>query len=370
MKNNAKYRNLYVAATSQHVGKTTTTLGLVSAYKQMGLQVGYCKPVGQKFLDLDNLKVDKDTILFADLIHFDIVPEIHSPVILGKGASERYLDNPELYDYESRILNAAHVLEKDNDLVIFEGTGHPGVGSIAEVSNAKVAQLVQAGVVMVVEGGIGSTIDMLHMATALFREKKVPIEGVILNKVLPDKLEKVQHYVNKWLINHGLELLGTIPYDQTLAYPLIRTVAEAIDGNIVYNAEYEDNRVGNILAGSLIDLSELKSSEDLLLLVSTKSINAAINKIKWLAELYNIKNCPLSGIVATGQGNIDQRTMKYIKENQLPLIRTDIDTYGAVLKISKIEVKINKNTPWKVTKAANLIEENVRLTRILEKLKM
>lgn len=370
MKNSTRYKHLYVAATSQHVGKTTTTLGLVSAYKQMGLKVGYCKPVGQKFLDLDNLKVDKDTILFADLIHFDIVPEIHSPVILGKGASERYIDNPELYDFEERIAHAAQVLDKDNDLVIFEGTGHPGVGSVAEVSNAKVASIVNAGVIMVVEGGIGSTIDMLHMTTALFREKKVPIEGVILNKVLPDKLEKVQYYVNKWLINHGLELLGTIPYDPTLAYPLIRTVAEAIDGNIVYNAEFEDNRVGNILAGSLIDLSELKSNEDLLLLVSTKSINAAINKIKWLADLYNIRHCPLSGIVATGQGIIDQRTMKYIKDNKLPLIRTDIDTYGAVLKISKIEVKINKSTPWKVTKAANLIEENVRLTRILEKLKL
>ncbi|HOY15023.1 MAG TPA: AAA family ATPase [Saprospiraceae bacterium] len=370
MADSFKYKHLYIAATSQHVGKTTTTLGLVSAYQKMGLKVGYCKPVGQKLLDIENLRVDKDTILFADLIHFDIIPEIHSPVILGKGASERYLDDPTAFDFEHQIKSAAKELSKNNDLVIFEGTGHPGVGSVAEISNAKVAKSINAGVVMVVEGGIGSTIDMLHMSTALFRERKVPILGVILNKVIPEKMEKIEHYVKKWLSKHDLELLGSIPYDPTLAYPLIKTVSDAIDGTIVYNAEFADNRVGNILAGSLIDLQELKSNEDLLLLVSTKSINSAINKIKWLTELYKITHCPLSGIVATGQGNIDQRTMKYIKDNQLPLIRTEIDTYGAVLKISKIEVKINTSTPWKVTKAADLIEKNVLLKRLLEKIKL
>ena len=63
-----------MAATSQHVGKTTSTLGLVSSFVRKGLNVGYSKPVGQKHLNFENYKVDKDTILFADLIHFQIIP--------------------------------------------------------------------------------------------------------------------------------------------------------------------------------------------------------------------------------------------------------------------------------------------------------
>ncbi|MEL6392284.1 MAG: dethiobiotin synthase [Bacteroidota bacterium] len=43
---------LYIAATSQHVGKTTSTLGLMAAIKERGINVGYCKPVGQQFVDL------------------------------------------------------------------------------------------------------------------------------------------------------------------------------------------------------------------------------------------------------------------------------------------------------------------------------
>lgn len=359
------YRNIFVAATSQHVGKTTSTLGLVSSFMKQGLKVGYCKPVGQKFLDLQNLRVDKDTILFADLINFDIVPEVHSPVILGPGATELYLDNPTQVDLDDIILSAAQELSRNNELVIYEGTGHPGVGSVANVSNARVARLLNAGVVMVVEGGIGSTIDMLNMTTALFREENVPIIGVIVNKVIPDKMEKVRHYVGKWLSDHNLPLLGLMPYEKTLAYPLIRSVAEAVQGVVTYNADFQDNKVESILAGSLIDLKELRSSQDLLLVVATRSINEAIRKIEFMAAQHGIKNCPLSGIVATGEGQMDRHTLKYIENNNLPLIRSELDTYGAVLRISKIEVKINRSTPWKIKMAIDLIENNVDLSAIL-----
>ena len=360
-----KYKNIYVAATSQHIGKTTSTLGIVSAFMKKGLKVGYCKPVGQKFLDIQNLRVDKDTILFADLINFEMIPEIHSPVILGKGATEVYLDNPEKYPLDEKILKAEKVLSVTNDIVIYEGTGHPGVGSVADLSNARVAKLLNAGVVIIVEGGIGNTIDLLNLSASLFREQEVPIIGVIINKVIPEKANKVRKYVKKWLDKKGLPLLGILPYDKTLAYPLIKTIAHSVEGTITYNVDQADNKIENILAGSLIDLKELRSSEDLLLVVSTRALNDAINKIKSISVSVGFTHSPLSGIVATGQGVIDFSTLNYIEEFKIPLIRTDLDTYGSVIKISNIEVKINRSTAWKIYKAIRLIEDNVNLEKLL-----
>ena len=82
--------------------------------------------MGQKSLDVDNLRVDKDTVLFADLIDFDIDPTLHSPVILGPGATTGYLENPENFHLEQNILDASLRLSKMYDIVIYEGTGHPG----------------------------------------------------------------------------------------------------------------------------------------------------------------------------------------------------------------------------------------------------
>jgi BioD-like phosphotransacetylase family protein len=337
----------------------------VSSFIKKGINVGYCKPVGQKHLNFDNFSVDKDTVLFADLIHFNLEAGVHSPVILGKGAVEKFLDNPEKYKFEEAIQGAKDILEKRHDLIIYEGTCHPGVGSVAGLSNAKVAKLLNASVVMVVEGGVGSTIDMLHMSTALFREEGIDIIGVIINKVMPDKIEKVRKYVGKWLDQQGLYLLGIIPYDATLAFPIIKTICESIKGNFLYHEQNANNRVSGILAGSLFELRELKSSEDLLLISSTNSIKDAIERIVWLSKLFDINHCPLSGIVISGQKPLDPSVLKYINDNNIPTITTELDTYEAVIKISKIEVKINQNTPWKVQKAIKLIEENVHVDKLI-----
>lgn len=355
-----------MAATGQHVGKTTSTLGLTSVLSRRGIDVGYCKPVGQKFVELGNLKVDKDTLLFADLLDFTIESELHSPILLGRGSTEAFLDKPESFDLDAHIDNARDTLEQRHDIVVYEGTGHPGVGSIAEVSNAHVAKRLGAPVIMVVEGGIGSTIDMLNLCTALFREHDVPILGVIVNKVKVSKYEKVQKYVGKYLEAQGLPLLGVLPYDENLAYPVMKTIAGAIQGTVTHNAEMLGNKVADIVAGSLLDLEDLKKNEDLLLVVATRLVDEAIEKIKAYSIENGIEGSPLAGIVATGTGELDPHCHEYIEQHKIPTIRTRLDTYGSVLKISKIEVKINRSTPWKVERAIQLIENNVDLAKVLQ----
>src|SRR5690554_3541530 len=108
-------KGFYVAATNQHVGKTTSTLGLAAIYRSMGYNVGYCKPVGQQFLDLDDLRVDKDTLLFADLLGFNLEPDWHSPVILGPGATTAFLDHPHEFDYASKVKAAAQYLHQTHE---------------------------------------------------------------------------------------------------------------------------------------------------------------------------------------------------------------------------------------------------------------
>ena len=361
-----KFKNLYVAATSQHVGKTTSTLGIAASFKKAGINTGYCKPVGQQHIEIGDSVVDKDAVLFADLLKLDIQPHLHSPVIIGKGATAIYLDNPGKYDLSTSILSAAEDLTNTHDAVIFEGTGHPGVGSVANMSNAQVAKLLDAQVVMVVEGGIGSTIDKLNMSLALFREHGVPILGVIVNKVIPSKMDAVKNYVGKWLKANNLRLLGVVPYDNTLAYPLIWTISKSIDGTLEYYKEKGFNKVENILAGSLVEMDELAKSSDNLLVVSSRVLDESIARIQEMSKKDGISDSPLSGIVVTGEGHISDDSLAYIHEFNVPVIRTLLDTYGVVIKISKIEVKINRRTPWKIAKAIQLIQENVDVAKMIK----
>lgn len=359
-------KKIYVAATSQHIGKTTSTLGLVHAFRAKGYRVGYCKPVGQQFVDLGSLLVDKDALLFSDFMQFDIDANLHSPVILGKGATAAFLDNPTAFDYDKRISIASHTLVKRHNVIIYEGTGHPGVGSVVNLSNPTVAKMIGASVILVVEGGIGNTIDRINLSLSLFREQNVPIIGIIVNKVLPQKLERVKKYVGNYLKNQHLPLLGVVPYDKSLALPLMKTINKAVKGKVLCNAHKLTNRIERTIDSSLVDM-EAYDFNNLLLVITSRLLTKVIQSIKVVSEKNNLTHSPLSGIILTANYPISEESQAYIDQYEIPVLHTNLDTYGAVIKISKIEVKINLNTPWKVKRAVELMSQHVDLEMILKR---
>jgi dethiobiotin synthetase len=362
------YRSIYVAATGQHVGKTTSTLGLIHALQEQGVNVGYCKPVGQKYVTHAGDRVDKDTALFAQFMEFDIVPEIHSPVILGSGDTVRYLDNPNEFDLKGDIMRASEHLNEKHDIVVFEGTGHPGVGSVAEVSNSVVAQMVSAGLIMVVEAGIGNTIDRLDLNLSVFQHKNIPIIGVIINKTRKDKMKKVRKYVGKKLAERGIPILGVIPYEEELGLPLMESICKAIKGQVMYNGDQLDNKVKDIIAGSLIDMEDLRRFSNQLLVVSVRRFDDALRRIRQFSEQHGLEESPLSGIIITGKGSLKKDQEDYVNAYRIPVLRSFFDTYESVIKISRIEVKINTRTPWKVQKAVELFKNHVDLSPIMERI--
>ncbi|MEZ4985060.1 MAG: AAA family ATPase [Saprospiraceae bacterium] len=358
---------IYVAATSQHVGKTTSTLGIVAAIRNSGYNVGYCKPLGQEFVDLGDLKVDKDALLFSKNMNFELSADLHSPVILGKGVTTEYLQDPSSFDFPSKVMYASRELQRMHDVVVYEGTGHPGVGSVINLSNADVAKMLGAQVIMVVEGGIGNTIDRLNVNLSLFREKQVPIAGVIINKVLPDKIDRVRELVGGRLQEWDIPLLGVMPYDKTLANPIMEGVRLAVDGVVIMNGHNLDNKVENIASGSLIEKKEFDDLQNLLMIVSHRRLESAIESLQEIARKQPDKELKLAGIIVNGENDFISELQRevpcqdYIMANEIPLIATQLDTYGSALKISRMEVKINIRTPWKARRAVELIEENVDL---------
>lgn len=357
---------LYIAATSQHVGKTTSTLGLMAAIRARGHSVSYCKPVGQEFVELGELRVDKDALLFARGMDFELHAELHSPVIIGSGVTAKYLDDPTQYDFASRITKASRRLQSVNDIVIYEGTGHPGVGSVCDMSNAQVARLLGAPVVMIVEAGIGSTIDKLNMNLALFREQRVPVRGVIVNKCRPRKIAKVEKYVGKYLDKLGIPLLGVLPYEKTLSNPIMATIRRALKGKTLLHKNRLDNPVDNVASGSLLAQAEVENLKDLLIIASARRLNEALDALQKILAERQLDGSTVAGVVVTGADAANfQPSSDFLSKYRIPVISCPLDTYGAAVRISQMEVKINLKTPWKIRRAVELIEERVNMDLLL-----
>eukprot|EP00755_Sulcionema_specki_P025426 Sspe_Gene.83293::Locus_54631_Transcript_8_10_Confidence_0.447_Length_1468::g.83293::m.83293/K06873/K06873; uncharacterized protein len=223
-------KGIFVAATGQHDGKTTTCLGLVAGLRKRLDKVSYMKPVGQQWVEVDmkgegKLKVDKDCILFKE--YFELADSYKSmnSVLIPRGYTKDYLDNKTEGNaaHLRRLASDYNTLSSSSEAVVIEGTGHAGVGSIIDLNNATVAAHLGAEAVLIGQGGLGSAIDQLTLSRNLFEAAGVKLKGVILNKVQPDKKDMVEKYVRKYVESRWkVPLLGCIPYSKVLGHPTMQ----------------------------------------------------------------------------------------------------------------------------------------------------
>lgn len=148
-------RPIFVAATRQHVGKTTVSLALMSGLAKRFSKVGFLKPVGQQHVQVQDasnqtLRVDKDVVLMREHFHLEHLDYRHiSPVIIPSGYTRKYVDGEIDFDHQLQQVHTAMKHVHDNsDVVLIEGTGHCAVGSIVGLNNAKVASQLGADMVL------------------------------------------------------------------------------------------------------------------------------------------------------------------------------------------------------------------------------
>ena len=227
---------IYVAATRQHVGKTSVSLALFSGLqKRFGNQVGFCKSVGQQSLEVNGRQVDKDAALLAQ--HFGLEEYLDyqdmSPVLIPPGYTRAFVDGDiRNDDQKETILKAfANVSQASSGVVLCEGTGHCAVGSIVEACNAQVAQWLGAKMVLVANGGLGKAFDELELNRSLCERYGVPLAGVIINKVVPEKYEQTKEYMTKVLRDRwDVPLLGCVPDRKFLGCPALADLERLFPG--------------------------------------------------------------------------------------------------------------------------------------------
>src|SRR5678816_948512 len=203
---------IFIAATRQNDGKTTTSLGLIAALQKHYPRVGYIKPVGQRFVEIAEQKIDEDTVLMDGVYQLNCPLVDMSPIAVEPDFTRKYLQSSNYDTLVRKIQKAFDRVAWEKDFVLCEGSGHAGVGSVFDLSNAQVARILGAKVIIVTQGGIGKPIDEVSLNQALFQKEGVEVIGVILNKEKKKKLEYITEFARRGLKRKGLELLGVIPH--------------------------------------------------------------------------------------------------------------------------------------------------------------
>lgn len=350
-------KRIFVAATGQNSGKTTTSLSLLHLARRKYDRIGFIKPIGPKLATLNGRLVDKDAALMAQVYGLEKYLEYMSPVVLQPGTTKKVLEGEiSTADFEQKVLKAVEVLDRECDFLIVEGAGHSGVGTVLGMSNAHIARMVDAPVMMVTGGGIGNVVDSVGMNAALFHQKGAEIRAIVANKIMPEKREETLHYLNLAFRNSGIKVIGGFNYQPILANPTLRRISSVLGLPIRGNSE-EDMRIVHhvqIGAASTQRVVEILQESTLLLVTSSRD-----ELLVTLANLYTLPEyrSKIVGLIIPGVAPLSNITQKILDRSNIPYMRTERTTTEIFLDVSEDVSKLTAEDNEKIALIQTLAEK-------------
>lgn len=361
---NKSTKRIFIAATRMNDGKTTTSLGLYSALNDGEKKIGYIKPVGQRFVDVNGEKIDEDSFLLTETFDVSVPIQAMSPIVVDKDFTKNYLDDsasiyPKIVNRLCRSFDRAAY---EKDYIIIEGTGHAGVGSVFDLSNAEVANILNAKVIIVASGGIGRPIDEIALNQALFEKAGADIIGVIINKVQSDKLDFIKHYCGQALEKMNLKLLGVIPENAKLSEPSLSQIIHEIRGECLNTTNnIQSKKIKKVVIGAKTGLSTIDDIEEGTLIITSGDREDIIQPC-----IKSNKASMLSGIILTNAITPNDATLEDIQTSEIPFILSNDSSYSVISRMNKMNIKTQPHDVDKISIIKEILKSNIDLKEIEE----
>jgi len=361
---------IYIAGSDMNAGKTTLSLGLISwleEHHEGG--ASFMKPLGQKTTLVDGEPVGEDTFLVNTSLGLDIPLEYTAPFAMSSGISERFLSEGHPSDMEKKILNAYRYLRSVSDMVVVEGTGHPGVGSVFNLCNAGVASLLNIPVLLVLDAGIGKTIDSYTLCSSLFHDRDIPLIGVVINKVLKSKMEKVRKYLDPWFSERGIPVFGYIPYEKSFAKPSLGMLGRELGVETLISwKKNTDVPVEGFIAGfgsSSEIISEISNSPESVLLLSSKRYEV-VDAIVARRLSGNLSKGPGAMVLCGKPDENESHIADACNKLDIPLYRSLKSAGDSVSILNRRIFKIEPGESVKISEIVRTVKNNVDIERMMK----
>jgi phosphate acetyltransferase len=402
-------RQVYLAATGQNRGKTTTSIGLLDGFLRRGLDTRFMKPVGQRTIIEDGVPADEDAVLVRNVFGLTDPMTVMSPVHIPRGFTKAYINGEIVEDLGARIQAAHTAVSRDGEILLIEGTGHAGVGAVIGLSNATVAAMLGAPAIIVSEGGVGRPIDEIVLNASHFASHGVRVAGAIVNKVDLDAQPGIVQTLERGLALHGIPLLGVLPYRPILSNPTLAMILEGVHGETVHPGPDLDRVIGGVAIGAMEPVHMLErinpgtlvivpgDREDVILTLTTAHLTSGLDVRAMRGPAaaagdssgatpgagavtgapgaesavgHSSRVAPGAGaalgLVLTGGYRPRQAVLDAIRRANLFATIVPEDTYVVASEVHDLLVKTHSADAGKIEMIKALVWEHLKIDRILE----
>jgi BioD-like phosphotransacetylase family protein len=360
---------IFLAATGQNRGKTTVSLGLAAGFVADGHRLGFLKPVGQRYLVVDGTRADEDAVLMKEV--FDLPDALNdmSPVTLPRHFTTDFVMGRVTDDLATAVADADAAVARDKDVVLIEGTGHAGVGAVIGLSNATVAAMLEAPVLIVSEGGVGRPIDEIVLNHALFERHGVRVAGAVVNKVNVDANPDLPEVLRRGLAQHGIDLIGCIPFSELLANPSLELIVTHLQGELLAGEATASAVIGGVAIGAMRADHAVPYLRDRTLVITPGDRDDLVEVTLEAFRSGRERGHPLvTGLVLTGGFRPSSELLGQLRDAGLFTYLVETDTYRTAQNVQDILVKTHPTDTDKIATIIDLVGSALEPEALLARL--
>jgi phosphate acetyltransferase len=339
---------VYVASVEGQTGKSAVALGLLDALTREVGSVGVFRPL---------ISPSQGTDLIVDLL------------VSQPGIQQTYEDALGV-TYEAARTNpdeAMHVivqrfgeLSERFDVVIVLGSDYTDITTGTELTlNARIAANLGSPVVLVVHGRDRSPDQVRAAADAAlgeFRSQHARTVAVIANRVDEEALDDVR----KVLADIPEVVVAAVSENPILSAPTVRSLAEAVDGELVQGTDSWLDRESLSLIVAAMSLPNVLTRLTPDATVITPGDRTDL--IPGLVLAHQSGTFPsLAGIVLTGGYAMPDSIRRLTEgvDQHLPMVATSLGTFSTAERLSRVRGPTTKKSPNKTETARRLFAEQV-----------
>lgn len=349
--------SLFISGT-RFSGKSALVLGLFWKFNEIGLKVGYFKPVGQAERRVNGKLVDPDVILMKNLMGLEEDFEKICPVVLGK----RYLDDLEKNSsiHREKIIESYAQIQETKDVVLIESAPTPELLTSYHLDVGNLSKLLESKIVFSIRGVDDSIADQVLLYEEFIKRKGGEMLGVVLNFVKQQQMERVKGVISPLLKKRGLDVIGIVPDQRELTLPTVYDVAIELNAEILSGKDYMDTLVDDYLVGAMTPesaLSWLRRSMGRALITGGDRTDLI---------LVALETRP-SAIILTGNIYPSVRVLNVAEDKRIPILLVSDDTYSTLSKLEFLDGRIRPSptSEKKIKLTQKIINEYVNWNRIL-----
>jgi len=282
-----------------------------------------------------------------------------SPVVLDSRTTRDALEgNIDPQSYLDDICRAAAELEKQCDFLIIEGAGHTGVGSVLGLNNAQLAKQLNASVLMVSGGGVGSVIDDLQLNLALFRESGADVRMILPNKLVKSKRDLTLHYLQLAFKSTSIQVVGGFNYSPILANPTLKYLAELLQLELSGDSEQASRIVHQVQLGAASTQRIIDLLRESTLVIVPSSRDEVLVMLSTLYHLPEFKN-KIAGLIINGLVPLADIVQRVLDDAKIPYMRTSSTMAELYTTIQEDVAKIGADDEEKIALVQQLAESDL-----------